>query len=88
MKFLPIVPAALLAALATPALADRDPTPEERTKIEAALKAEGFTRWDDIELEEDGPAVWEVDDAVAADGKEYDLKLDASTLAIVERDPD
>lgn len=86
-------PAALLAAammLASgPALADRDPTPEERERIEAALRAEGFVRWDDIELEDDGPAPhWEVDDAVGADGREYDLKLDVDTLAIIERDPD
>lgn len=89
MKLAILVPAALMLAVATPALADRDPTPEERVRIEAALQAEGFTRWDDIELEDDGPVhVWEVDDAVGADGREYDLKLDVATLAIIERDPD
>jgi len=73
--------------LASPALADRAPTPEERTAIEAKLQAEGFTRWESIELEDD-ESVWEVDDAIAADGKEYDLELRFGTLEIVDRDRD
>ena len=68
-----------------PALADdRAPTAEERERIESVLRAEGFTRWDDIEWDDDR---WEVDDAVGADGREYDLELDAG-FTIVERDPD
>ena len=86
MKSAPLA-IAIVLGLAAPALADRDPTPEERARIEAALRAEGFTRWDDIELEDDG-SVWEVDDAVGADGREYDLKLNPDTLAIVSRTPD
>ncbi len=73
---------ALACALA---LADRAPTPEERSRIESVLRAEGFSRWDDIELDD---GVWEVDDAVGPDGREYDLKLDPNTLAILERKPD
>ena len=87
MKFAAFAAAAITIALTTPALADRDPTPEERTRIEAALTAEGFTRWEDIELEDDG-SVWEVDDAVGADGREYDLELHPDTLAILKRDAD
>ena len=83
-----LVLAALASAIASPALADREPTAEERARIEAALKAEGFTRWESIELEDDGMPVWEVDDAVAADGKEYDLDLDPTSLAIIKRDAD
>ncbi|MBX3582339.1 MAG: PepSY domain-containing protein [Rhizobiaceae bacterium] len=79
-----VIPAVLLAS---PALADRAPTPEERSAIEEKLRAEGFTKWEDIELEDDG-SVWEVDDAVGADGREYDLELRAGTLEILERDPD
>lgn len=75
----------LLLASGNAALADRDPTPEERASIEEVLRAEGFTRWDDIEWDDDG--YWEVDDAVGADGREYDLKLDAN-LAIIERKED
>jgi len=85
-----IIPVAVLSTtlvLATlaPALADRQPTPEERTRIEAVLRQEGFTRWGDIELENEGH--WEVDDAVAADGREYDLHLGAD-LNVLRRDPD
>ncbi len=76
-----------LILLASPAFADRAPTPEERTAIEAKLRAEGFTRWESIELEDDEP-VWEVDDAVGSDGREYDLKLAVGTLEILKRDPD
>ncbi|MGE0503266.1 MAG: PepSY domain-containing protein [Rhizobiaceae bacterium] len=79
--------AVTFAAFATPALADRDPTPEERARIEAKLAAEGYARWDDIELEDDRP-VWEVDDAVWSDGREYDLELAADTLEILKKDPD
>ena len=68
-----------------PAWADRAPTPEERAVIEAVLLSEGFLRWEHIEL--DGNE-WEVDGAVAADARRYDLRLDARTLAIIERDPD
>jgi hypothetical protein len=44
-------------------LADRPPSPEERSSIETMLRNEGFTRWGKIELDDD---VWEVDDAYAA----------------------
>jgi hypothetical protein len=77
--------ATVLLAPVTPALADRDPTAEERTRIEAVLREEGFTAWEDIELEDEGH--WEVDDAVGSDGREYDLHLDAG-LDIIRRDPD
>ena len=79
--------AALIGLSASAALADRPPTPEERAAIEAKLKAEGYTRWESIELEDDG-SVWEVDDAVAADGREYDLELKPGSLEILRRDPD
>lgn len=69
------------AAIATPALADRKPTADELTKIETALKKEGFTKWEEIEYEEDDREI-EVDDAVDANGKVFDLELDPKTLAI------
>ncbi|ESR26046.1 PepSY domain-containing protein [Lutibaculum baratangense] len=75
------------AAFATaPALADRDPTPEERTAVEDALRGHGFTSWDDIEFDDDG--YWEVDDAVGADGKEYDLHLAPETFEILKQEED
>jgi hypothetical protein len=67
------------------ALADRPPSPEERSSIEAMLRNEGFSNWGKIELNEDDE-VLEVDDAYASDGRKYDLKLDPDTLAIIEPD--
>jgi hypothetical protein len=76
--------AAMGAGAAGAAVADdRAPTPSERAAIEAFLRAQGYTRWEEIELD-DGK--WEVDDAIAADGKEYDLKLSVNPLAIIKRD--
>jgi Peptidase propeptide and YPEB domain len=69
--------------LAAPAFAERRPTPRESVHIEAALLAQGFQRWEEIELDD---GLWHVDEAVSFDGREYDLKLDPYTLAIVERD--
>jgi len=68
-------------------LADRPPTPEERSRIETFLHNQGFTRWGNIELDEDGD-VWEIDDAFASDGRKYDLKLDPDTLAIIQHEAD
>ncbi|MBX9931570.1 MAG: PepSY domain-containing protein, partial [Methylobacterium sp.] len=56
---------AMTGAMTGAALADRAPTPEELTKIEAVLKQEGFTKWKKIEVESDEV---EVDDAIDANG--------------------
>lgn len=73
------------------ALADRAPTAEERSAIEAALQAEGFTSWEEIEFDDDDDdtddRLWEVDDARGADGVEYDLKLDRD-YRIIKRERD
>ena len=58
---------------------------EEQRVIEAVLQVEGFLRWKHIELDGDE---WEFEGAVAADGRKYDLRLDARTLEIVERHRD
>lgn len=78
------IAAALLCATPFGARADRAPTPEERAKIEQVLRAQGFTKWDDIEFDDNR---WEVDDAFAPDGRKYDLKLDQS-FSIIDRKPD
>lgn len=62
---------------------DRPVTPEERRQIEEVLRREGFTRWDEIELD-DGR--FEVDGAIAADGREYDLELSRVDFSILKRD--
>lgn len=84
---LPMIWALALSGLApaAPAWADRPPTAEERTRIEAAIRAAGFKSWEEIELDD---GVWEVDDAIDADGKEWDLKLDPKTMAIIKRTRD
>jgi hypothetical protein len=67
-------------------LADRAPTPQERSRIETTLRNEGFTRWGKIELEDDDD-IWEIDDAYASDGRKYNLQLEPDTLDIVAREP-
>ncbi|GEP10954.1 PepSY domain-containing protein [Methylobacterium gnaphalii] len=73
---------ALSLALAAPALADQRLPADQQAKVEDVLKKEGFTAWKEIELDD---GVIEVDDAIDANGKKSDLKLDATTLAIVKR---
>ncbi|SDB71694.1 Peptidase propeptide and YPEB domain-containing protein [Belnapia rosea] len=73
--------AAVLAVLpiAAPRADDDRPSPDERVRIEAALRGLGFVRWGEIEREDDGRA-WEVDDARTAEGRQYDLRLAADDL--------
>jgi hypothetical protein len=63
-----------LAVAILPALADRQVTEDERAKLSAAIQAEGCSGGK-FELDEDDQQ-FEVDDAVCADGKKYDLKFD------------
>jgi hypothetical protein len=69
-------------ALTGSAYADRAPTAAELTRIESVLKEAGFTKWKKIEVEDDEI---EVDDAIDANGKQFDLELDPKTFAIVKR---
>lgn len=84
-----IVTAALALALATSlagaAQADQKLPADQQAKVEEKLKAEGFTKWKKIELD-DGHI--EVDDAIDAGGKQFDLHLDKTTLAITKRKPE
>lgn len=80
-----VVGLVLAIAAFEPALADRAPTPEERARVEAALRSQGFQRWEEIEFDR---GQWEVDDAVGPDGRAYELKLDPNTMTILEREPD
>lgn len=61
-----------LAVAVLPALADRQVTEDERAKLSAAVQAEGCSGGE-FELDEDDQQ-FEVDDAVCADGKKYDLR--------------
>ncbi|MEA3537920.1 MAG: PepSY domain-containing protein [Pseudomonadota bacterium] len=79
--------AAVLAVLSSPALADRKPSASELEKLTATLRAAGYTSWEEIELDDDGP--WfEVDDARKADGTRWDLKLSPSDFQIAKADPE
>ena len=78
---------ALLLSLPGIVMAGDDPTPAERTRIEAALRALGYVSWDDIERE-DGGRKWEIDDAVAADGTKWDLELAGDDLRVLKRERD
>jgi hypothetical protein len=66
---------AILALSTLPALADRQVTEDERSKLAAAVQAEGCSGGGKFEMDE-GDQQFEVDDAVCADGKKYDLKFD------------
>jgi hypothetical protein len=57
-----------------PAFADRQVTEEERAKLSTAVQTEGCSGGK-FEMDEDDQQ-FEVDDAVCADGKKYDLKFD------------
>ena len=65
---------AILVVSALPALADRQVTEDERAKLSAAVQTEGCSGGK-FEMDEDDQQ-FEVDDAVCADGKKYDLKFD------------
>lgn len=74
------------AAVIAPARADRDPTDQERARIEDFLRSQGFKEWGPIELDDEA---WEVEGAESAGtGEGYDLKLDPTTLEIIERTED
>ncbi len=64
--------------MASDAIAGRTVTDEERTRLVAALTAQGCSGGK-MEFD-DGK--FEVDDAVCADGKKYDLDFDTSFLLI------
>ena len=69
-----------------PARADRDPTAAEEARISEFLRSQGFSDWEYIELDDEA---WEVEGAMPEDSDEgYDLKLDPTTLEIIERTED
>ena len=78
----PLLVLAFLAGTSLAVRADEKLPPDQQAKVEAMLKQEGFTKWKEIELDD---GMIEVDDAVDANGKQFDLKLDPKTLAIVKR---
>lgn len=71
-----LIVTAAVAFSAVPALADRPVTDAERTKLVAALAAQGCSagemEWDEDDRE------FEVDDADCGDGRDHDLKFNAN----------
>ena len=49
------------------------------------MKAQGYTHWKTIVLDN---GTWEVDDAINAAGKQFDLRIDANTLKITNSIPE
>jgi uncharacterized membrane protein YkoI len=78
-----VLGAVVAAIVAFPAQADEEEAPEDRARIAEALRAAGYESFEDVELDD---GVWEVDDAVGSDGREYDLDLDPETLEIIRKD--
>jgi hypothetical protein len=78
----PLLALTLIAGTGLAAHADEKLPPDQQAKVEAMLKQEGFTKWKEIELDD---GMIEVDDAIDANGKQFDLHLDPKTLAIVKR---
>jgi len=63
----------------------RPPTAEETTSVTAALTKAGFSKWGKVEFD-DGK--WEIDNAVGADGKTYDVDLSASDFSVIKQEID
>ena len=77
MKYSPFL--AILALWGTTTLADAS---ADKSKVEAALKAQGFTHWKSLVLDN---GTWEVDDAITGAAKQFDLRVDARTLKITSK---
>jgi hypothetical protein len=80
---LAVLASLLVLGFAAAAAAQDDPLAvEERVRIETALREAGFTRWGRIERVDHR---WEVEGAIDADGRKFDLGLDGD-FRIVKRD--
>jgi len=60
-------------------------TAPDQARVEAALKAHGFTTWKSIVFDK---GAWEVDDAINVSGKQFDLRINAKTLKITGAIPE
>ncbi len=79
-----VAAATLSLALAAPASARHDKHPPYgKVHVAKALSHMGFVSWDKIEWDD---GLWEIDDAVRADGRQFDLKLDPKTFAVVKKE--
>lgn len=77
--------AAVNTAITANASAPATPVAADAGAVANALRAAGYVAWDEIERESGGRQ-WEIEGARRADGSEWDLKLDARTFAVIERE--
>lgn len=73
----------LATSFASPAFADRQANKAERQQVSKVLRAHGFVSWGKIERD-DGK--WEVDNAVTASGKVYDIDIRGGRIVEWDRD--
>lgn len=71
-----ILAVCVLALTAPAAFADDKPSDAEVKSITATLEAWGC-KGGDMEKETEATSVYEIDDTICKDGKQYDAKLDA-----------
>ena len=62
----------------------RAPSADERTRVEQALRKLGFKEWGKIELDDD---VWFIEEVIDAEGKEWEVELDAVDLRLMSKEP-
>ncbi|AIE73586.1 MULTISPECIES: PepSY domain-containing protein [unclassified Synechocystis] len=65
---------------------DRDVTPQEQQRIVQTLNAMGCRSFDDAEYDIDKRR-FEIDDAVCADGREYEIYLN-SDYQVIKKEPE
>ncbi len=82
----PVLVAALLAALAAPALAGRGAPAADWAAIVSALAAQGYVSWEEIEVDREGN--WNVDEARHNDGGVWELWLAPGDFAVIRRERD
>jgi hypothetical protein len=77
-----------LALLTAPVLApdaaaaDRRPNEAEAGRISEVLRAQGYRDWRGVEMDD---GIWDVDDAVAADGTRRDVRVTPDDYKIIAR---
>lgn len=85
LTFAVITGATFAATSSIAAGADRRADADEHAAIGAVLHQAGYTKWSNIELD-DGK--WEVENAVRADGKVFDVDLAVADLRILKEEID
>lgn len=59
---------------------EREEALQHQGAVVEFLHGKGFVKWDEVEWRQ---GLWKVENATRADGRRYDLELEANTLEIV-----